>query len=113
MHLSRFSTVTGRYASRAATARKASWRNNIHPVVASIPNTKLENTGKVMDGRDCSDGNLAQVFSKNGYETGMVGKWHLTDSDKAGGTVAGVASVVSGCGELELGLFYCTNLDIT
>lgn len=77
---SRYSTVTGRYASRSATARRAAMQNNIFPVTVTIPRAKLEDRGAVQDGQDCSHSNIAQVFSSNHYVTGMVGKWHLTDS---------------------------------
>ena len=76
-------------------------KEGIHPLEATIPNTKLEDLGpkKVVDGKDCSEGNIAQVFKKNGYVTGMVGKWHLTNTAQAGGTVAGVKAKVQECGE--------------
>ena len=77
---SRYSTVTGRYSSRSATARRAAMQNDIFPVTVTIPRAKLEDRGAVQDGQDCSHSNIAQVFSSNHYVTGMVGKWHLTDS---------------------------------
>lgn len=78
---SRYSTVTGRYASRSSSARRASFRNGVQPVSATIPNTKLQDQNRVQDGNDCSHSNIAQVFSKNSYVTGMVGKWHLSDTN--------------------------------
>lgn len=89
-------TVTGRYASRSSTARKRAWQNQAHPVVASIPNAKLEDVGQVEDGQDCSVGNVAQVFKKNGYTTGMVGKWHLTKNGAM--TIEEIKAAVVGCG---------------
>lgn len=108
---SRYSTVTGRYASRAASARQVSMRDNKHPVEATIPNTKLQDKGKVEDGQDCSQSNIAQVFQKNGYVTGMVGKWHLTNANSVGGTVAAVKAEVEKCGFMDVGAMYPDNFD--
>lgn len=77
---SRYSTITGRYPTRSSVSRVTSWRDGTNPANAIIPNTKLEDIDDIKDGNDCSHGNIAQVFRKNGYTTGMVGKWHLTDT---------------------------------
>lgn len=99
---SRYSTVTGRMPSRSSNGRKqgiadgADWRT---PAKVTIPTTKLRDTGSVDDGMDCSDGNVAQVLRKNGYKTGMVGKWHLTNKKQAnGGTHQGYVDEINNCG---------------
>lgn len=61
---SRFSTITSRFPSRAIS------NGGVRPKNVAIHFTKLE-------GRDCSDDNLAQQFRRNGYRTAHVGKWHL------------------------------------
>ena len=97
---SRYSTVTGRYASRAAKARLHAKNNNVHPVDATIPRTKLEDRGVIEDGNDCSQSNIAQAFKKNGYVTGMVGKWHLTNTGTM--TTADVVTEINNCGFMDV-----------
>ena len=99
---SRYSTVTGRYPSRSAKARRSAWSNNVHPVSATIPKSKLDDLNQVMDGDDCSHSNIAQVFSSNDYVTGMVGKWHLTVVDDIM-EVDDVKLEVQACGFQEVG----------
>mmetsp|Transcript_24567 Transcript_24567/g.52939 ORF Transcript_24567/g.52939 Transcript_24567/m.52939 type:complete len:1002 (+) Transcript_24567:237-3242(+) len=108
---SRYSTVTGRYASRSSNSRKNAWQNDMFPSVASIPNTKLKDVGQVVDGQDCSTGNIAQVFQKNSYITGMVGKWHLTKTNTVGNTVEGVKAEIQECGFMDVEAMYPENLD--
>ena len=96
---SRYSTVTGRYATRSSHGRKKAVEDNLNPADASIPNTKLRNENTMDDGQDCGTSNIAQAFKANNYTTGMVGKWHLTKVNIAGGTVASVKATVEECGE--------------
>lgn len=100
---SRYSTVTGRYASRSSLSRRTAIRegkNATNPVVASIPNTKLKDlaAAQVVDGMDCSQNNLAQTFTGANFTTGMVGKWHLSKLG-SGGSIASVQDYVD---EIEL-----------
>jgi len=62
---SRFSTITGKYPSRAVSAMNGSTEEERSDV--NIPNTKLE-------GDDCTKNNLAATFQENGYRTGIVGE---------------------------------------
>lgn len=76
---SRYSTMTGRYPSRSSVGRDGA--SELQRV--TIPSTKLENNDAVPDGLDCSTGNLASAFlGSQQYATGMIGKWHLTSSDR-------------------------------
>lgn len=97
---SRYTTLTGRYASRSSEGRHKAIRTGaIDPSDASIGNTKLRDVPDVPDGYDCSRGNLAQVFRGNGYATGMVGKWHLSKTKNLGNTVEDVKEEIRSCGE--------------
>lgn len=70
---SRFSTITGKYASRAESGKKKSskgrrYLNEADPRDVTIPTTKLI-------GSDCSDKNVAAAFKRSGlYRTAMFGK---------------------------------------
>jgi len=83
-------------------------QNDIFPVTVTIPRAKLEDRGAVQDGQDCSHSNIAQVFSSNHYVTGMVGKWHLTDS--GGKNIEQVKSEVIGCGFEHVNAMYPDNI---
>jgi choline-sulfatase len=103
---SRYTTITGRYASRAASSRVYNHRENNNNDISyvKILTTKLadydntdEDTG-VDDGLDCSRHNLAQVLRRHGYRTGVVGKWHLgvtTDSDSTTSTSSTTSSTTT------------------
>lgn len=71
--------MTGRYPSRSAFGRKENWGDRVANV--RIPSTKLVDEDDVPDGDDCSKNNIAAIMKKNGYRTGMTGKWHLTEID--------------------------------
>jgi len=73
---SRYSTITGRFPSRSSNGRAQESGETIRNV--QIPNTKLHDRRTAEDGKDCSDNNLAAVFRNNNYNTGVVGKWHLS-----------------------------------
>ena len=94
---SRYSTITGRYPTRSSVSRETSWRRGTNPANVIIPNTKLEDIDdSIKDGNDCSHGNIAQVFRKNGYTTGMVGKWHLTSTRRL--SIEEIRSKIISCG---------------
>ena len=87
---SRYSTLTGRLPSRSAYGREQDWGMNwydsdIYLREVIIPRTKLQDVWGVEDGNDCTSNNLAAVLKQNGYSTGVVGKWHLEDSDNERG----------------------------
>jgi len=104
---SRYSTVTGRYASRSSEGRKKAIRSGVtDPSDVSIGNTKLKDDRSVVDGNDCSENNLAQVFKNNDYVTGMVGKWHLSKTANLGDTVEAVKAEIESCGESALHVLY-------
>lgn len=63
---SRFSTMTGRYASRSGFSREQSVTEDV--VDVTIAKTKVH------DGSDdCTQSNMATLLQKNGYRTGVVG----------------------------------------
>ena len=66
---SRYSTITGKYPSRAASSRAAA---DEMPHSVSIPTTKLVDRGGI---NDCSNENIAAQFQSNGYSTAMIGKF--------------------------------------
>ena len=72
---SRYSTMTGRFASRSSRSRNRNAGFDVSEV--TIPKTKLIDSNMVTDGQDCASANAAAVFKENGYATGVVGKWHL------------------------------------
>lgn len=69
---SRFSTITGRYASRSGFSRALSANEDVTEV--TVPTTRIEDASD-----QCTEGNVATLLQKNGYRTGIVGKWHLSD----------------------------------
>jgi len=66
---SRYSTITGKYPSRAASSRAAADKL---PHSITIPTTKLVDKGGI---NDCSNENVAAQFQSNGYSTAMLGKF--------------------------------------
>uniref|UniRef100_A0A7S4SA90 Plant heme peroxidase family profile domain-containing protein n=4 Tax=Ditylum brightwellii TaxID=49249 RepID=A0A7S4SA90_9STRA len=107
---SRYSTVTGRYASRSSEGRKKAIRSGVtDPSDVSIGNTKLKDDRSVVDGNDCSENNLAQVFKNNDYVTGMVGKWHLSKTANLGDTVEAVKAEIESCGFMDVEAMYPDN----
>ncbi|KAL9185694.1 hypothetical protein ACHAXT_003471, partial [Thalassiosira profunda] len=102
---SRYSTITGRYASRSARSRNRN-DGDAPPADVSIPKTKLANTNAA-DGQDCSRGNLAQLFSQNNWTTGVVGKWHLSSMSD----LADVKLDVESCGFDDVEAMYPDNIN--
>jgi len=118
---SRYSTLTGRYASRSAVSRSiavaatvATAASDDNPAAAAatasvtVPTTKLEDVEDY--GNDCSRDNIAVQFRNSGYTTGMFGKWHLSRIDDASYTYDGAVDVVKGCGFDTVGSLYVENL---
>lgn len=105
---SRYATVTGRYASRSAYSRHS--QPNVNPSDVTIPKTKLQDRNTVTDGKDCTENNLAQLLRNNGYETGMVGKWHLSRTNTLGDSVAGVQAEIIDCGFNHVEAMYPDNI---
>lgn len=101
---SRFSTITGRYPSRAASSRK---KASDSPQVVDIPTTKLRDVGEE---RDCTETNLAVAFSQLGYQTGMVGKWHLSAIKDQDYTYELAQATVQNCGFNVVEGLYLENL---
>eukprot|EP00984_Skeletonema_dohrnii_P008222 scaffold3016_cov114-Skeletonema_dohrnii-CCMP3373.AAC.1 len=109
---SRYSTVTGRYPSRSSHGRMQAQNTGVtSPSDASIPNTKLRDILSVTDGQDCTTSNLAQVLKANLYETGMVGKWHLSKTNTVGDSIDGVRAAINECGFNDVEAMYPDNMD--
>lgn len=70
---SRYSALTGQYASRCPTPNFAR-------------STSVEGVTKVLWNMGMSDDqwNFPRVMQANGYKTGMIGKWHVGSSGKHG-----------------------------
>lgn len=73
---SRYSTITGKYPSRAASSRVSAKYYGYEDIPASvtIPTTKLQDHDGI---NDCSEDNVAAQFQSNGYSTAMIGEFVL------------------------------------
>ena len=71
---SRYSTITGRMPSRAASVRDRTDADSQDPPLITIPTTKLLD---VNGQNDCSEENLARAFqsAEDPYRTGMFGTY--------------------------------------
>jgi len=99
---SRFSTMTGRVASRADSAIAFALATNLR-------NTKVQISTVKLGGEDCSSYNLAQAFSSHGYRTAMTGKWHLSKTE-ANETYEEHVAMVEECGFDYADAVYMENL---
>ena len=108
---SRYSTMTGRYASRSSYGRIRNRNQGEDIPIVSIPKAKLHDVSSVTDGQDCSLNNLANVFKDDGYRTGVVGKWHLTDTDASTYTYADLQTSIRDCGFDFAEAIYKHNVD--
>lgn len=103
---SRFSTITGKMPSRAASVRSKA-DSDSDPASVTIPTTKLQD----VDGQnDCSEENLAVAFRDEGYETAMMGKWHLSRINTDTYTYDSAVETVQGCGFDTVGGLYIENM---
>ncbi len=94
---SRYSTITGKMPSRAASSRNRWNAGDSYPQVVTIPTTKLEQN-------DCSEENLAAVFNAaEEYETAMIGKWHLSRIRDRDYTYENAVDQVKQCGFNHVG----------
>jgi len=100
---SRFSSLTGRLPSRSISAKSESAEEGWDPVWTTIPATKLTST-------DCTNDNIAVTFQNNGYQTKMVGKWHLSKIEKEDYSYASSVDIVKGCGFTDVGALYIENM---
>jgi arylsulfatase A-like enzyme len=107
---SRYSTITGKYPSRAASSRKINSDINLEGGVGRviIPYTKLHD--EPGQNNDCTEENLAVTFQNQGYRTGMIGKWHLTGFDDTAYTYANSQETVRGCGFDTVEALFMENL---
>jgi len=105
---SRFSTLTGRYASRSSYGRAKATARDEDFAFVTIPTTKLTDVGGQ---NDCSEENLAAAFQASGlYRTGMFGKWHLTKFDEPTYTYSDAQTLIEGCGFDYVDGLYVENL---
>jgi len=107
---SRYSTITGKMPSRAASIRKR-WDENTDqtPAEVTIPTTKLIDTPEQ---KDCSEENLAAAFAaSDDYETAMIGKWHLSRINDDDYTYDSAVGEVEECGFSRVGGLYIENLE--
>ena len=62
-------------------------------------------------GNDCTENNLAKVFSDNSYKTGIVGKWHLHRWNEADYTYSAAKAAINDCHFDSAEAIYIENLD--
>lgn len=104
---SRYSTITGKMPSRAASVRSKAESDSEEPASVTIPTTKLQDK----DGQnDCSEENLAATFQNAGYSTAMIGKWHLSKIDKDEYTYELAVKTVEECGFDNVAGLYIENI---
>jgi len=104
---SRFTTITGKYASRAAYARSKATNANEEKAPVVIQNTKLEDLNGM---NDCSHDNIAAIFQRNGYATSMIGKWHLSEIRPKQYDYKSAVNKVKACGFTHVSGLYVENL---
>lgn len=105
---SRYSTLTGRYPSRSSYGREINIGQTVSNAV--IKYVKLQDE-PIVDGQDCSRGNLAALLGSDGYRTGMIGKWHLTNVNRRTYNYAEFQQTVRNCGFDYVEAAYKDNID--
>ncbi len=73
----------------------------------TIPTTKLADVNGY---HDCAGYNLASTFRSNGYNTSMIGKWHLSAIKDETYTYDNSVHIVEGCGFDTVTGLYIENL---
>ncbi|VEU33961.1 unnamed protein product [Pseudo-nitzschia multistriata] len=106
---SRYSTMTGRYPSRSSLGRAYDRNSGMRDV--SNPATKLDDIEGLSDGNDCSENNIAALLQRNGYRTGISGKWHLTEDDRGRYNYERIQEEVRNCGFDFAEAIYKENMD--
>jgi len=105
---SRYSTITGKMPSRAASVRSKYDSDSDDPAVVTIPTTKLEDIGGL---NDCSAENLAASFQRDeDYKTAMFGKWHLSTIKDEDYNYDEARGIVQNCGFDTVEALYIENL---
>lgn len=104
---SRYSTITGKYPSRSALSRAKAEADDIDRARVTISNTKLEDVNGM---NDCSTDNIAATLQNNGYQTAMIGKWHLSGINYESYTYNSAVETVKSCGFDHVKGLYIENL---
>jgi len=83
-------------------------QNNTLISSIDVANTKLHD----IDGKtkDCSEGNIAAILQKDGYRTGVVGKWHLSEVEKSEYSYEKSVKQIERCGFDYVDGIYMENL---
>ena len=70
---SRFTTMTGRYASRSLSNRQSACQSGTYEDIAEVSNANTS-LSEMPNSYDCDTNNIAAIVQRNGYRTGFSGK---------------------------------------